>query len=394
MQADKILRQAQNNIYSFGSGDASEVVSTLNVRYGLGKIIYALNSRGVDTQRTICVFSPDGGITRNKERWQSGFSYGCYMRWPSEAECGKIFAFPQIKPNACGMLVAEINEVPPVEILCDRLHKIEENGLTVESSSLKLNVGVSNHFIEVCKVTESKSSIINKDSKYAVIHTSPSEFKSTLYDYDRWADMGGKWVETPLGKILVLQDEAANEYINKYKEIEEFSIAKRLKIAKELFGDFKIISNQIHQGLTNTNEARLGVYKTDENNEELYPVAFRWDLQVFLVRPYPNLSRSILESSGIYKKAENDGVLDILTSSDMLPHGGGYQIPFSANGWRVFKNGSKNMFSNKMNGNNFVFSSPSEIPYSYRGLKIAEKIDTLKLGKVVAKLKQLYTLKY
>lgn len=393
MQTKKLLEQAKQNIYSFGTGDASEIVSQLNVRFGLSKIIYALNKENVDPSRTVCVFSPDGGITRNKERWQSGFSYGCYIRWPDENECGKLFAFPQIKPNACGMLVAEIEDAPNVKNLCDRLHNIENEGLTVESSNLKLNVGVSNHFIEVCKVVETSSSLIKKDSKYAVIHTSPSEFKSVLYDFSKWADRGGYWLDTPFGKLLVLRDEIAKQYIDKYYEIEKFSMAKRIKIAKKLFGNFKIISNEIHQGLSSTNEVRLGVYKISKSNN-LYPVAFRWNLQIYLVKPIENVSNDILKSTGVYERSRRYGVTDILTSSNMLPHGGGYRIPFSKDGWKVFKNGSKYLFSNHNSDNNFIFSSPSEIPYSYRGLKIAEKIDTLKLGKVVAKLKQLYTLKY
>jgi hypothetical protein len=291
------------------------------------------------------------------------------------------------------MLVAEIDNIPSAEVLCDRLHGIEKNGLTVESSSLKLNVGVSNHFIEVCKATDSSSPRVKKDAKFVVIHTSPSEFKSKLYNFDKWAEKGGKWLDTPLGRLLVLQDEVALKYMNIYREIEEFSTAKRLKIAKELFGDFNVISNQIHQGLSGTNEARLGVYKT-KGADELYPVAFNWNLQVFLVKPLSNLTEDILESSGLYNRAKSRGVTDILKSSNMLPHGGGYQIPFSSSGWKVFKNGSKNMFSNTNKDNNFIFSSPSEIPYSYRGLEIAEKIDSLKLGQVVAKLKQIYTLKY
>lgn len=393
LQVKNLLKQAQNNIYSFGTGDASEVVSQLNIRFGMGKIMHALNKENVATDRVSCVFTPDGGITRNKERWQSGFSYGCYLRWPSLEESGKLFAFPQIKPNACGMLVAEIDDVPPVKTLCDKLHTIEKKGFSIKSSSLKLNVGVSNHFIEVCKATESRSPKVKNDGYFAIIHTSPSEFKSQLYDFDKWADLGGKWVKTPLGELLVLRDESAKKYIDKYYEIEVFSKIKREKLAKKLFGNVKILSNETHQGLSGENEIRLGVYKII-NDGRLYPVAFRWNLQIFLVEPLPNLTEDILKNSGIYERSKENGVTDILASSDMLPHGGGYKIPFSSNGWRVFKNGSKYLFSNSKAGNNFIFSSPSEIPYSYRGLKIAEKIDTLKLGKVVAKLKQLYTLKY
>ena len=390
--AKNILKKAENNIYSFGCGDASDKVSRINARFGLGKIIYSLDKINVNTAGVICVFTPDGGITRNKERWQSGFSYGCFIRWPDVNECGKLLAFPQIKPNACGMLVAQINKIPKIKTLCNRLHDIEKEGLKVESDKLKLNVGVSNHFIEVCKVKESKTTKVPQSANFAIIHTSPSEFKSELYDFIKWHEAGGQWIETPFGKFLVLEDESAEKYLKKYYEIEAFSIKKRLLLAKKLFGDIKVISNPTHQGLYGRNEARLGVYKV--RSKELYPVAFRWNLEVYLVKPTSNISIDVLKDQGIFQKAVDSGHLDILASADMLPHGGGYHIPFPANGWKVMKNGRKRLYMNSVNGNDFVFSSPSEIPYFYRGLKVADKIDNLKLGTVVAKLKQLYTLKY
>lgn len=388
MKPTNLLEEAANRIYDFGHRDASDVVAQLNLQYGLGKIIWALKKRKIDTQSTLAVTTPDSGITRNKERWQAGFSYGCLLRWPSEEEAGRAFAFPELKPNACGMLVAKINNIPSLQNLSDGLHQIEKNGLRIKESKLKLNVGVSNHFIEICRVSESSNPALNVNDIVAVIHTSPSEFKSTLYDFNMWKNKGGVWEDTPLGPLLVMEGQAANEYLSTYRDIEAFSLQKRLVLAKHLFNDFQVISNSTHQGLFNDNEARLGLYRFEHDNE-LLPVTFRWDINVYLMSPQVNLAEEF-----IGQKNSSDKITSILKDLNMLPHGGGYELPFLPEGWRVMQNGSKRLFAYKNAGTEFVFSSPSEIPYHYRGLQVIDKIEALKLGKVAAKLKQVYTLKY
>ncbi|TET53145.1 MAG: hypothetical protein E3J54_04900, partial [Actinobacteria bacterium] len=273
----ELLDEATSKIIDFGYKDASDIVAKLNLRYGLGKIIWSLKKRGVDTQNVFAVATPDSGITRNKERWQAGFSYGCLIRWPSKEKVSRSFAFPQIKPNACGMLVAKLKRAPPLKELCDSLHDIEKDGLKVGKEKLKLNVGVSNHFIEICKVTKSKTERLKNGDIVAIIHTSPSEYKSYMYDFKFWEKEGGVYESTPLGDLLVLEGKVAEDYLEKYKRIENYSMEKRLLLAKGLFGDFEVVSNPTHQGLFGDNEARLGLYYF-ENSEEMLPVTFRWDI--------------------------------------------------------------------------------------------------------------------
>ncbi len=383
-----LLELANNCLYDFGCGDASDALAKLNLQYGLGKIAWSLKKRNINATDLVAVTTPDSGITRNKERWQAGFSYGCLIRWPSKSQIGFSLAFPQIKPNACGMLVAKLNKAPSIEELCEKLHKAEKSGLAVNSSKLKLNVGVSNHFIEICRVDESQSPGLNEGDIVAVIHTSPSEYKSVLYDFKGWFEKGGSWDETPLGPLLVLEGELADEYINSYKNIEEFGSQKRLTLAGHLFDEFETISNPTHQGLFEDNEIRLGLYRSGNKNE-LFPVTFRWDLHVYLMKALPNLSQKSLEGRKIDTKTSK-----LLRRLNMLPHGGGYEIPFQSEGWKVVENGSKRLFSYKNTRNEFIFTSPSEIPYYYRGLKVIDKIAELELGSIAAKLKQIYTLKY
>jgi len=389
MKPSSLLEKARKNIFDFGCGDASDVVAKLNLQHGLGKVMWVLGSKGIDSRDVVAVTTPDSGITRNKERWQAGFSYGCLVRWPSGKETGRYFAFPQIKPNACGMLVAKIKDIPQISDLCDKLHAIDEKGLRIKGSKIKLNVGVSNHFIELCRVSESNTSGLREGDAVAIIHTSPSECKDMLYNFNSWQSKGGTWEETPLGPLFVLEDEVAKEYLEVYQEVEEFSFAKRKMLADCLFKDFEVISNPTHQGLFGDNEARLGLYQFNDE-DELLPVTFRWDINVYLMKPKENISEEILAENGFVSEHNRS----TLKGLNVLPHGGGYQIPFKSQGWRVMKNGSKNLFSNHNGKNEFVFSSPSEIPYHYRGLEIIEKIEELKLATMAAKLRQEYTLKY
>lgn len=393
-----ILKIAAERIVSFGLGDASLEISKLNAMYGLGKIIYTLESAGLDSSSCLCLFAPDGGISRNKSRWGAGFSYGCYIRWPGPDE-GVRVTFPQIKPNACGVLVGKVKDPSSYKELSMRLNKVKDS-TTTALNGYKLNLGVSNHFIEVATVVSSKIKLLNEADNIVLIHTSPSERKEHLYDCSYWEPKGGKWMDTPLGPIFVLWDGLAQEYYDTYKDIDEFGKFKRETIARFLFDEIEIICNPTHQGLENINIARLGLYNSQDSSTSitgtpLFPLILRWDLPIFILEGLPNVSIPVIEQVNM-KTGEKffDKIYPYLQTANILPHGSGYQIPFSPQGWTIEHDSGKRLFKLSNSDLNYIFTTPSELPYYYRGIEILEKIEELMLGKAVAKLKQLYTLRY
>ncbi|KXA89956.1 hypothetical protein AKJ57_04665 [candidate division MSBL1 archaeon SCGC-AAA259A05] len=65
VSSEEMLQLAEERIFSLGPRDLASALSYQNMRYGLGKVIYALEGD------VYCVFGPDATITRNKGRWTS-----------------------------------------------------------------------------------------------------------------------------------------------------------------------------------------------------------------------------------------------------------------------------------------------------------------------------------
>lgn len=401
MNSDYLLKLARSRIFSIGASDASAMISIMNASYGLGKIIYALEKIGLDSSSVYTVFAPDGGISRNHSRWDAGFSYGCVVNWANPKNSASA-TFPQIKPNACGVLACKLKSsanVPSIEDLQNRLYESQKTGVVIEKNDMKFNLGVSNHFIELCKVEKSNYDHLKKDDIVAFIHTSPSELKMDLYDYDLWKNKGGKWIDTPLGAIFTLVGDLADAYYKKYREIDLFGRIKREKIAEILFDDFEIICNPTHQGLSQVDTVRLGLYDSSDNttskDKPVFPLTLRWDLPIYLIEGLPNINEKnvvhINPNNG--EKISND-MQDLFLKLNILPHGGGYSLPFSSQGWSIKNNGYGRSFVHKTGRRSYVFHKPSELPYYYRGKEVLDKVVKHEFGKVAASFKQIYTLKY
>ena len=93
-------------------------------------------------------------------------------------------------------------------------------------------------------------------------------------------------IDTPFGKIRFLTGKKAINYYEQYKFVEDFSKKRRIEFAKRLFGDFKIISNETHQGLANINTMLLGCHSIKDN--KILPLALRGDLPAYLVYGKPS----------------------------------------------------------------------------------------------------------
>lgn len=384
----ELLKQAREHIFSLAPRDLAAALAFENMSLGLGKMFHVLDGK------TFCVFGPDGTITRNTDRWQSGFGYGGVIKWE-----GDDVAFPEIRPNGCGMILVKLHEMPDEKELFERVSSLNNSSLTLNGTLIKPDFGKGNHFFEFYTPTEvspDMESQLPRDATYSILHCSSPERKPLIYD--AFQDEG--WTSTPLGMFHMLEGKTARDYLRIWQEFESFCKKRRALLMKEVTGRFKIISNETHQGLFGANEIRLGCYRASDNT--LFPVALRWDLPVYIMQGIQNLSRDLLKKLRFQKRAERLGLVDDLIDINILPHGGGYKLLIPYTDLKVHRLNRVQYFSLKepeqaggkiSRYGRIVFRSPRELPYDYRGKKVIRKTIEYKLGEPVAKLQPVMTLK-
>lgn len=387
-----ILGLARERIFSAGLNDLAASLSYENMVYGLGKIIYALNS----TKNVFCVLGPDATITRSPKRWKAGFGYGGVIRWP------KGYIFPEMRPNGCRTILARLNKLPSEQELAERILRVGESKIMLDGFKVKSNFGVGNHFFELYETLEVSPEIreeMPEDAYYAILHTAPQKEHKK---YARFGKTAGSTVETPFGDIRLLEDKDAEKYYHLWREFAEFSRKRGERLATEILGECEIISNSLHQGLFSENEIRLGCFNTldEDNRAKLFPITLRWDVPVYVFQGRGNLSKEIISRLGFMERAERLGLVEELEGINILPHGGGYRIdlPYSEinviesedkHGKRYFM--MKGTGRQKLGG--MMVVNPRELPYTYRGIEIVRKIRECNLAKPAAKLKPILTLK-
>ncbi|MHA1333731.1 MAG: hypothetical protein ACTSPL_06660, partial [Candidatus Odinarchaeia archaeon] len=299
------------------------------MRYGLAKIHWCQNKLGMEANATF-ISTPDETVTKNISRWHNGVGYGGKISW---GEGREKLIFLDVKPNACGMLVGGLDELPSPHKLIEAIKELNSQEEYIDNIKIHWDFNKGNHFIDVFAVFQSVS--INLPPYVFIIHSSAPELKGEnpaglglYYDKSQRLKEMMKVIDTPFGQCRILLDNDAKEYLEFCKYSEEFSKQRRRIAAEKIFGDYIEIANRTHQGLINYNEIILGAhYIENSSSSNLYPIALRADLPAYLVEGVPNLSDEIIDSLGFGKRAETLGVYHRLKNANLLPHGGGYTFP-------------------------------------------------------------------
>jgi len=394
---EEMLRNARNHCFFVGLNDSGAELCKANIVYGIAGIHYVQSQLG-RTPNASFISTPDMTITRNTSRWRSGFGYGGKISW---GENDDEFIILDVKPNACGMLVGGLEELPDIESLIRKLHEMESSKVKIDGVEVVWNFYKSNHFIDVFQVNPIAK--LDRDlPPYAfIIHGSADEFRGDnesgfgiYYDKSKQLREMAERVETPFGGFHILTGSGAKKYFERYKCAENFSKKKRKVAAELLFGKFAEVSNESHQGLININEIALGCHYS-KNQATLFPLALRADLPAYLVRGNPNLSAESVELLGFEKRARSLGVYDRLLNADIIPHGGGYVLPEILTVSKVIQVDGKRYFEVEMQNDSGkkIISEVRELPYEYRGRKVV--LRALEIGsiEIVAKLIPQYVLK-
>ena len=197
--------------------------------------------------------------------------------------------------------------------------------------------------------------------------------------------------ESPFGLFHFVEGKKARRFFDLYQFADNFSQKKRELVAKKLFGEYQLISNENHQRLLNYNEILLGCHYISDFNK-LYPLTLRPDLPAYLLRGKPNLSPEIIEALGFEKRAKNLKVYNRLKKANIIPHGGGYNFShllgveevYEVQGKRYFKIDAANDRGKQ------IIGDVKDMPYQYRGKEVLLKTMELNMAEIIAKLIPLY----
>jgi hypothetical protein len=397
MDRQTLLQRATEHIFSTGLDDSGARLGLANMKYGLAKIHLAQKAHGLAPDATF-ITAPDLTVTRNLNRWRSGFGYGGRITWGD----GQQEWIPlDLKPNYCGMLAGGLDQLPTLDTLLQRVHTLQADELSIDGMPLKWDFGESNHFINVFRV----ASLLDDRFllPYAfVMHGSGGELRGEtawgdgLY-WDRSESLRRKAdiLETPFGRLHLLTGQTARDYYAFCQRVDDFVKKRRLLVAQRLFDDLTLYSNVAHQGLASMNDMVLGTYLMRDGEDAVFPLTLQAGLPAYLVKGRPNLSDTVIERLGLEERAQRLGLYDRLRSANILPHGGGYTFPHLRDVLSVIEMGQERYFELSLgtDGSRQYVSDVRDLPYAYRGTEVVERVVELDLGELVARLTPLYVLK-
>jgi hypothetical protein len=395
MDNEARLKYANDHFFSTGVGDGGASLGEINMRFGLAKIHYLQEQMG-QAPDAIFVSAPDLTVTRNVNRWGSGYGYGGVLNW---GDGSQELVILDLKPNACGMIVGGINQLVPMVELLERTHSLVLEPVEIDGIQIQWDFGKGNHFIDLFEVD--KHIEVDLPPYIFIIHMAGGELRGETqygpglyWDYSQTLQSRMEICDTPFGQIRFLTGQYSRDYYEFYRFVEKFTQKRREFAANKLFDDYCLINNDAHQGMTHLNEIILGCYRFTDT-QKLYPIGLRPDINAYLLRGLPNFNREKMKTLGFEERSIQQNRYDFLSSINILPHGGGYAFPDiskvnsvnSINGQRYFE---VEMSSGK---GRKIFSDIRNMPYEYRGIVVLERTLELEMAEVVASLKPLYVLK-
>ncbi|MHC4575648.1 MAG: hypothetical protein ACYS76_16265 [Planctomycetota bacterium] len=397
MEREDILSNAKRHCFFIGLNDSGAELCKANAVYGIAGTHCVQRQLGLSPDATF-ISTPDMTITRNTSRWGSGFGYGGKISWgPGDND----LIILDVKPNACGMLVGGLEQPPDIESLIRKLHRMETDTTRIDGVEVAWDFYKSNHFIDIFEVKAVTRTDLDLPPYAFAIHGSATEFRGDnelgfglYYDRSRHLHRMAEHVPTPFGEFHILRGDAAKEYFEKYRCVEDFAKKKRKLAAELLFGESPEISNETHQGLINPNEIALGCHYLRKEGT-LFPLTLRGDLPAYIVWGKPNLSPESIDVLGFEKRAKKLGVYERLLNANIIPHGGGYVLPDILTVNRVVEVGTKRYFEVEMHSDRGrkMISEVRELPYEYRGRTVVLRALEIGIIEIVAKLIPQYVLK-
>ena len=398
MGKEEILDRASKHYFSLGVDDGAASLCKENFKYGLAKIHLTQEYLGMTPNATF-ISTPDETISRNTARWISGYGYGGKLVWGDKNDS---VLFIDTKPNACGMLVGGLEEMPEPDRIIKNISEIYESELFLDNIQIKMDSKKGNHFIDVFKTDKFSIRDRGFPPYMFVIHGSCPELRGETekgsgiyYDKSKTLREQCKEYKTPFGVSLYLEGTSALEFMRFFEYAKQFAAQKRELIAERLFGKYTKISNPMHQGMLNVNSILLGAQHISEEHNKIYPVCLRGDLPTYIVQTVPNLTEEQIDRLGFENRAKKFDVMHRLKEFNAIPHGGGYELIGINRVIKIIEINGERFYVCEQETEDAVtiLSDPTDTEYLYRGKKIINKIEALKLGTVISKLYPRFVLK-
>jgi hypothetical protein len=405
MSRSRLLSRSKQFIFSTAIEDSASKLSRINSRYGLAKMHLAQDHLGMEPTATF-IAAPDCTITRNLYRWRSGIGYGGKITW---GDGNDPLVFVDTMPNACGMLVGSLEEIPDPTELIQRIHELNNSSgeISIEGVPIHWNFGSGNHFINVFEVFPNPAVGDSSDlPQYTFItHSSPSELRDDnnpknmglYYHQSEALQHFCETLETPFGNIHFLTDRNARNYFQFYQWADKMGGQRRELAAEQIFGEkFDTICNTTHQGLVNVNEVVLGAHVFSNPQNSIYPLTLRADLPCYLLKGIPNFTEESLATLNFTERMNKHGLEDRLMNANILPHGGGYTFPHIVAIPEIFETVEKRRYFSVDLGTgigSMMFETPRDIQFSYRGRNVVIHTVELGLGEIVARMVPRFALK-
>lgn len=401
----KLLERAKKFIFSTALPDSASKLCRLNFRYGLAKMHLVQERLGMDPT-TSFIAAPDCTISRNLHRWRNGIGYGGKITWGDGKE---PLIFVDTMPNACGMLVGSLDEIPdPIELI-QRLHDMNESSgeFKIDGIPIHWNYGTGNHFINVFELfpNPAVSDSIDLPQYAFIVHSSPAELKDDnnnrnlgmYYHMSENLRFFSDTLETPFGDVHYLVGGNALNYYDFYKWANEFGRKRRYLTGELLFGkNFKLVTDKTHQGMTHMNEVALGCHVFNNSEKELFPLTLRADLPCYLMKGVPNIHEEAMEKLNFTGRSTKYGLDERLKTANILPHGGGYTFPHIISVPEIFETVEKRRYFSVDLGTGIgtlIFETPRELEFAYRGRNVLVQTIDLGLGEIVARMIPHFALK-
>lgn len=404
----ELLKRTSETIFSTALDDSASRISLANMKYGLSKIHLLQETLGYEPNASF-IAAPDCTITRNLQRWRNGFGYGGKLSWNDESSSKNIDLIPlDPMPNACGMLVGGLQELPEPKEIIKRINVLNKSSgnIAIDGIPITWNYASGNHFINVFDIVPNPNleDVFDLPPHSFITHSSPTELKSDKYGpqlglYYHKSDTLqeiAKTLETPFGPIRYLTGKDARDYYDFFNYANKLGSKRRVLAAKYLFNEnFTTITNQFHQGLVGMNEIILGCHDFSNNASSLFPLTLRADLPCYLIRGIPNFTLEALQSLNFYKKAKKHHIIERMKRANILPHGGGYSFPHIVGLKTVHEIDNKRYFEVELDTGigSQVFEAPRELMFTYRGRQVLIKTIELGLGEIVAKMVPRFVIK-
>jgi hypothetical protein len=291
------------------TGDVSADLAYQIGIVGLGRIHGLQEHLGQEPDAKLLV-APDATPSSNTMRCQAGFASGTRYWWsPGEPWLPVGFG-----PNACGLCVVGLPEMPdPVEVR-DRLDQMQARPPKVDGLPLVLDIGRRNHFIGIFTVHDAPSLSC---SHVAVLHCSAPELANVDRPHQRVKPRPEivRTLNTAAGPISYVVGEDASSFWESFVSGNAFAVQKRSTIASVLFPEGEVLSNRMHQGYASSHEIVLGSHVGDADSHYVYLGGFASPSYLYQPStPGPSIAPDVA-------LATRDGRL--------LPHGGGASYSFA-----------------------------------------------------------------